>query len=230
MGATRIDFCESKYEYSRYIAEFHNTWSSLAYTVCGVYTYRYTAEPAALALASVGLGSIALHASMQPWGEWLDEISMLCYVALVLCAALRRAARLRPGWRAAAARGVIAANVGGCALYAQQSGFGVFWALFTLQAALLLVLLGAGPSSLTRYLCSPGARACFARHAALRCRMVAWLLAGKAAWLAEQGLRAARPGICAAAPWLHWLHVAWHLCSACSAMEAVVLIHMLSHY
>lgn len=227
--ATHIDFCETKHVYSQWIAEFHNTWSSLAYTACGACAYRYTSEPAALALAGIGIGSAAFHGSMQPWGEWLDEISMLIYVALALRAALRHAARLRPAARARAARALVAVNAGGCAYYAARAHFAVFWVLFTAQVALLLALLGAGPTSVTLALCTPGARACYARQAARRRRMAAWLAAGKAAWLAEQGLLAASPGACAAAPWLHWLHVVWHICSAFSAMEAVLLLHLVSY-
>jgi|HubBroStandDraft_6_1064221.scaffolds.fasta_scaffold67486_2 dihydroceramidase len=97
-----VDWCEANYEHSPYICEFFNTVTSLAMVVAGiagvVVARRKQLEPrfmaAFVALAVVGLGSAAFHATLRFELQMLDELPMI-YLALVMVHILA-ADRLRP--------------------------------------------------------------------------------------------------------------------------------------
>ena len=85
-----IDWCETNYQHSNYIAEFFNTVSSLAMVIagaCGFWLHRKTLEfrflLAFLLLIVVGLGSSAFHASLRFETQVMDEVPML-YAAIVM--------------------------------------------------------------------------------------------------------------------------------------------------
>lgn len=92
------DWCEPNHLHTPYIAEFWNTLSSvpivvfsLAALVVGIrghFLSRFTVPCALTAL--VGLGSIAFHATLQYWGQAMDELFMVyaatAYMAMIaLC-------------------------------------------------------------------------------------------------------------------------------------------------
>lgn len=81
-----IDWCESNYETSYYIAEFWNTLSNLAFIIPQMsqfFALRHerTVEPAfrnaLLSLALVGLGSLCFHMTLARSMQMFDETSMI---------------------------------------------------------------------------------------------------------------------------------------------------------
>jgi dihydroceramidase len=118
-GATTatVDWCENNYERSFYVCEFFNTISSLAMVFAGalgVALHRRVLERrflvAFFAVAVVGLGSIAFHATLRFELQMMDELPML-YSALVMVYILvenRAAPRFGPWFPALlAAHGVL---------------------------------------------------------------------------------------------------------------------------
>eukprot|EP00811_Abedinium_folium_P034117 NODE_7025_length_1616_cov_5.085292.p1 GENE.NODE_7025_length_1616_cov_5.085292~~NODE_7025_length_1616_cov_5.085292.p1 ORF type:complete len:373 (+),score=77.17 NODE_7025_length_1616_cov_5.085292:90-1208(+) len=91
------DFCEENYAYSRFVAEFHNTWSSLPIIIIGPIGTWYSRHysdlgiriPLAFCTVSlVGIGSALFHCTLLNWPQLLDEAPMMCYLtALVYCLA-----------------------------------------------------------------------------------------------------------------------------------------------
>ena len=97
-----VDWCEANYRFSPYVAEFFNTLSSLAMVtvgIIGLLRHRKTLETrflvAFVAIAVVGLGSAAFHATLRFELQMLDELPML-YLALVMVYILLE---IRPGRR-----------------------------------------------------------------------------------------------------------------------------------
>lgn len=85
-----VDWCEANYQYTPYVCELANTVSSLAMVAAGLigwWLHRRTLERrfllAFFAVAVVGVGSIAFHATLQFQLQMLDELPML-YSALVM--------------------------------------------------------------------------------------------------------------------------------------------------
>ncbi|HZU81409.1 MAG TPA: ceramidase [Polyangiaceae bacterium] len=85
-----VDWCEANYEHTRYVCELYNTLSSAAMVLAGalgVYLHRRTLERrfavAFCAVAVVGIGSMAFHATLKFRLQMLDELPML-YTALVM--------------------------------------------------------------------------------------------------------------------------------------------------
>lgn len=81
-----IDWCESNYEVSYYIAEFWNTISNLAFIIPQLSQYlklrnQKSVEPAYnnafLSLALVGLGSFCFHMTLSRPMQMFDETSMI---------------------------------------------------------------------------------------------------------------------------------------------------------
>jgi dihydroceramidase len=144
-----VDWCESNYRFSPYVAEFMNTLSSLAMItvgIVGLVRYRKTLERrflvAFFAIAVVGLGSALFHATLRFELQMLDELPML-YLALVMVFILLE---LRPGRRyarwlplALAAHGVLVTLL--CALTRGRLQFFVFHLSFgSLEAVALFRL------------------------------------------------------------------------------------------
>ncbi len=85
-----IDWCETNYAQTRFVAEWFNTTSSLALVAAGLLGFalhRRVLERRFLtaygALAVVGLGSVAFHATLRFELQMLDELPML-WLALVI--------------------------------------------------------------------------------------------------------------------------------------------------
>jgi len=86
-----VDWCESNYTWSFYIAEFFNTITSLPaafFALYGLYlTYKYGYDKrfivVNLLVGLVGLGSAAFHGTLLYTGQILDELPMV-YASLSL--------------------------------------------------------------------------------------------------------------------------------------------------
>ena len=93
-----VDFCEKDYLLSSYIAEFHNSWSSIvgiALLPALALIFPRASNPTGewrftlmnLVLIAVGIGSFALHSSLTALAQSSDEVPML-YMNLVFLYAL----------------------------------------------------------------------------------------------------------------------------------------------
>lgn len=74
-----IQFCEHKYVYSNYIAEYFNTISNLSYIFVGLYwlksEYKYL-KNLCYSCILTGIGSMLLHSTGNYYMELIDELSM----------------------------------------------------------------------------------------------------------------------------------------------------------
>ncbi|KAJ2160444.1 hypothetical protein GGF46_002270 [Coemansia sp. RSA 552] len=89
-----VDWCEENYEWTPYIAEFFNSWSSMAMVVLGEACARmnptgYSAFTwLGRSITVVGIGSWLFHATLKYSMQMTDELPMLwsiaiaCYVAV----------------------------------------------------------------------------------------------------------------------------------------------------
>lgn len=95
--SSSVDFCERNYVWSPYVAEFHNTWSSLIIAWMGLIGMLYgnplkewNVTVMFFILFVIGMGSVALHSTLHWFPQSSDEVPMLwqalslLYV-LVLC-------------------------------------------------------------------------------------------------------------------------------------------------
>lgn len=77
-----IDWCETNYTNSKYIAELHNTWTNLAYITVGILVVKkcYIASlplqfwACGFSIVLTGLFSGMFHATLWYWMQRLDEI------------------------------------------------------------------------------------------------------------------------------------------------------------
>jgi dihydroceramidase len=91
-----IQFCEEDYLFTPYVAEIHNTWSSLVgislFPFLGLLfsnptrEFRFTVMY--LVLMGVGIGSAALHATLMALPQSFDEVPMLWMNTTILYALL----------------------------------------------------------------------------------------------------------------------------------------------
>eukprot|EP00158_Paraphelidium_tribonemae_P008807 Partr_v1_DN28689_c4_g1_i1_m50508 putative alkaline ceramidase len=88
--SSTVDWCETNYSFSHYIAEFFNTLSSVAMIVCGlagIYLHYRDFEGRFLwsfaSVAMVGVGSAAFHGTLLFSLQMLDELPMI-YSALIM--------------------------------------------------------------------------------------------------------------------------------------------------
>ncbi|KAJ1799844.1 hypothetical protein LPJ59_001544 [Coemansia sp. RSA 2399] len=91
-----VDWCEENYEWTPFIAEFFNSWSSLAMVVLGEACARMnTTGNSAFtllgrAITVVGIGSWLFHATLKYSTQMTDELPMLwaisiaCYIAITM--------------------------------------------------------------------------------------------------------------------------------------------------
>jgi hypothetical protein len=81
-----IDWCETNYSHSRYIAEFVNTLTnlpSISLGLYGLYQSRKNGIPLRyglcfLGLSLIGVGSFGFHASLRWEWQLMDELPMVC--------------------------------------------------------------------------------------------------------------------------------------------------------
>jgi dihydroceramidase len=73
-----VNFCEDKYVNSTYIAEYNNTLSCIFYLVPAILYRKTKIHNISTCLFFLAIGSAILHATLRFYGQWLDEIAMLC--------------------------------------------------------------------------------------------------------------------------------------------------------
>lgn len=81
-----VDFCETNYVYSRYIAEPHNVWSSLFLCFLGIVGVIYCNPMKEWRvflmfgiMAFIGIGSSLLHTTLDKLAQSTDELPMLWF-------------------------------------------------------------------------------------------------------------------------------------------------------
>lgn len=75
-----VQFCEHKYVYSNYIAEYFNTISSLSYIFVGLYWLKSEfvyLKNLCYAVILTGIGSMLLHGTNNYYMELIDELAMI---------------------------------------------------------------------------------------------------------------------------------------------------------
>lgn len=81
-----VEWCEENYVWTEYVAELFNTLSSVPLIVIGVWgavtAWRHTRADfryllSHLGIALVGVGSVAFHATLKSWAQYMDEVPML---------------------------------------------------------------------------------------------------------------------------------------------------------
>jgi len=76
-----IDWCENNYSYSRFIAEFWNTISSL---FIGYIGYIQVNKPIRTSIILLGVFSAYFHATLSLLGQILDELSITIVIVITL--------------------------------------------------------------------------------------------------------------------------------------------------
>jgi len=79
-----IDFCEDNYKENKYIAEYNNTLSCIFYLVPAILYRNTKIHYISVFLFLLSIGSAILHGTLRYYGQWLDEISMLCISYLTI--------------------------------------------------------------------------------------------------------------------------------------------------
>ncbi|KAJ1954412.1 hypothetical protein EC988_002450 [Linderina pennispora] len=89
-----MDWCEGNYEWTPYIAEFFNSWSSLAMVFLGEACAHMNPTGhrgftlLGRSITAVGIGSLLFHATLKYPMQMLDELPMLWSVAIALYLAI----------------------------------------------------------------------------------------------------------------------------------------------
>ncbi|KAJ3301177.1 Alkaline ceramidase 3 [Kappamyces sp. JEL0829] len=93
--SSTVDWCETNYEISPYVAEYFNSLSSFTLVLIGLLGMilhpwaERRFHMAFLAIIVVGLGSVAFHGTLQKASQALDEVPMLytafAFVYITLC-------------------------------------------------------------------------------------------------------------------------------------------------
>jgi hypothetical protein len=81
-----IDWCETNYSHSRYIAEFVNSLTNFPSIFLGLYGLYHTQTHGIplryglcfLGLSLIGIGSFGFHASLRWEWQLMDELPMVC--------------------------------------------------------------------------------------------------------------------------------------------------------
>jgi hypothetical protein len=188
------------------IAQPANAWSSLAFVVAGLAALvllrpatppeRVLVPLLAVALAAVGVGSFAFHATLTLWGQFVDVLPMYVVGCVLLAGALVRLGWVTP--RRAAAGGVALLVVLAALLWVWPESRRVLFAAVLLPG-IVLEIVRAGRAGR-----APGARG-GARwlHVGLGLLVTAYLL-----WVLDQTGLWCDPG----SPLQG--HAAWHLLGA----------------
>jgi len=79
-----IDFCEDNYKENKYIAEYNNTLSCIFYLIPAILYRNTKIHYISVSLFLLSIGSAILHGTLRYYGQWLDEISMLCISYLTI--------------------------------------------------------------------------------------------------------------------------------------------------
>lgn len=84
--SSSIDWCETNFVYNNFIAEFWNSFSSLAisgFGIVGAYNYPEI-DTLYYSLVPIGITSFYFHASLSLLGQLLDEFSIIFTIILSL--------------------------------------------------------------------------------------------------------------------------------------------------
>ena len=147
---SNLDWCESNYVWSYYVAEWWNTWSNLSMILPGLFgmvaTYRRGAEiqffVSFLSLFCVGMGSWFFHMTLCYPMQLVDELSMLYSVSILMyCAFEIKSERHTVNWPLAMGLTLLAS--GACAIYV-TIGHPVFHQVTYCVVVLLLILKSIG--------------------------------------------------------------------------------------
>ena len=85
--------------YSGYVAELHNTWTSVAIVPIALLAMHSTRQHASretrfvlayASVGSVGVGSALFHGMLRRWGQVLDELPMILILFCVAFIAIER--------------------------------------------------------------------------------------------------------------------------------------------
>jgi hypothetical protein len=142
------------------IAQPANAWSSLAFVVAGVAALvllRPTTRPErvllpllAVALAAVGVGSFAFHATLTLWGQFVDVLPMYAVGCVLLAGALVRLGWVAP--RRAAVGGVALLVALGVLLWLWPESRRVLFAAVLLPGIVLELVLARRGTAAARWL------------------------------------------------------------------------------
>jgi hypothetical protein len=95
IGGISADFAENNI--CGLVAQPANVISSIAYIIAGIYFYNQTKNPIySTLLIIVGIGSIALHATVTRFGQILDFGAMFAIIMYFLYQVLKSSTALRP--------------------------------------------------------------------------------------------------------------------------------------
>ena len=73
-----VKFCEEKYTQKKWIAEYENTMSALAYVIVGAIFLPFDRlQKIGTYIILLGISTMIMHATLRYYGQWLDESSML---------------------------------------------------------------------------------------------------------------------------------------------------------
>lgn len=70
-----VNWCETNYEYTVYIAEFWNTITSLFISIAGIYQLKFD-KPIGISIILCGIFSAYFHMTLSLLGQLLDELSI----------------------------------------------------------------------------------------------------------------------------------------------------------
>jgi len=140
-----VDWCESNYTWSIYVAEFFNTITSLpavVYALYGLYfAFKYGYDRRFivmnLLLASVGLGSAGFHGTLLYTGQILDELPMVYSSLSLLYAMFEMESKKNPVHKYLA-HVLLAYSVVFTAVYFYLPSFFIFFVLSFICLILLL--------------------------------------------------------------------------------------------
>ncbi|KAK3387452.1 alkaline ceramidase family protein [Podospora didyma] len=239
-----VNFCEEDYVVTRYVAEFINTLTNLAYVYLAIRDARtprrgYSSggkqtgggsQPPGLdlmsgALAAVGVTSFIFHATLKHSTQFADEVSMLVLAGALLqgvyCAGSSNGRR-----NGLITASVVATVVAMSAYYLQSGNFVVHLVMFS------LLIHNVWPRTI--YLIYNRTKAGPERSKLFRkfYTAVAWCLAAFALWNVDiewcQAVRKLQAATGLPWSWLLELHGWWHVMTGLGAAAYIDLIRDLS--
>ena len=107
---SNVDWCETNYVYTQYVAEFFNTVTSIPIFLMGVFGvvhgirngYRKRFLVPLTTIALIGIGSIAFHATLRKEGQAMDELSMIWGATAMLFSVIETKRDINRQWLAPA--------------------------------------------------------------------------------------------------------------------------------
>lgn len=72
-----VKFCEKKYDNYFWIAEYHNTISSIIYLLVGLFYYHTKIRSLSYYLFFMGFSTAIMHGTLRYYGQVLDELSII---------------------------------------------------------------------------------------------------------------------------------------------------------